>query len=81
MYITTFLFFLGVSITSASWTFLLVAIIIMVGAVLSLSALKKSSVLRNMAMFTVNIWIGYQDGQEYQNRKKNKFFDKILAKY
>jgi len=70
MYITTFLFFLGVSITSASWTFLLVAIIIMVGAVLSLSALKKSSVLRNMAMFTVNIWIGYQDGQEYQNRKK-----------
>ena len=63
MYITTFLFFLGVSITSASWTFLLVAIIIMVGAVVFIGieeeqCLKKYGNVYRKYMDRIPRWTG-----------------------
>ena len=56
MYITTFLFFLGVSITSASSVFLLVTIIIIVGAVVFIGV-EEEQCLKKYG----NVYLEYMD--------------------
>ena len=61
MYVTSSLFLLGLTITSASWVLLLITIIMTVGEVVFIG-LEEQGCLSTMAKSIVNIWTELQDG-------------------